>query len=313
MDSNFTKGKAYKIEPNRLNRFDLGEPVPHTQRYKNNDVVKYNNIYKNNVNKIGKDEIKRQRYEEEEEEEEDYDRKIEINDKIEALIGEEIDEIKMMIMITSKMWILIIMTTIIANENLQGNNAIALIKDWKREDHEKGSGDDYHNNNHTNNKKDNNSIDKAVMEHRRRKKANNNEDYDEKRRAREQSYERRRRNDNDHDDDNYRRKPRSRKELPENPQLRPSSLSSIGSRASSRLSTVSGTPQRQARYFENEIRRQQTHLRRLYAAAEWITTSANSVERTEIEAQINDVEYYIEDLEDQLEDLKQQSRTSSSK
>ena len=63
--------------------------------------------------------------------------KIEINDKIEAPIGEEIDEIKMMIMITSKMWILIIMTTIIANENLQGNNAIALSKDWKRENHER--------------------------------------------------------------------------------------------------------------------------------------------------------------------------------
>ena len=70
-------------------------------------------------------------------------------------------------------------------------------------------------------------------------------------------------------------KTKKSKELPENPQLRPSSLSSIGDRASSRLSTVSGTPQRQARYFENEIRRQQTHLRRLYAATEWITTSAN--------------------------------------
>ena len=95
-------------------------------------------------------------------------------------------------------------------------------------------------------------------------------------------------------------------------QHRPSSRSSSGSRASSRLSTVSGTPQRQARYFENEIRRQQTHLRRLYAAAEWITTSANSVERTEIEAQISDVEYYIEDLEDHLNELREQSETSSS-
>jgi hypothetical protein len=75
---------------------------------------------------------------------------------------------------------------------------------------------------------------------------------------------------------------------------------------------VSGTPQRQARYFENEIRRQQTHLRRLYAAAEWIRTSGNESERVEIEAQIHDVEYYIEDLEDQLDDLKIQSRKAQS-
>ena len=93
---------------------------------------------------------------------------------------------------------------------------------------------------------------------------------------------------------------------------RPSSRGSIGSRASSRLSTVSGTPQRQARYFENEIRRQQTHLRRLYAAAEWIRTSGNESERVEIEAQIHDVEYYIEDLKDQLDDLKIQSRKAQS-
>ena len=93
---------------------------------------------------------------------------------------------------------------------------------------------------------------------------------------------------------------------------RPSLRGSIGSRASSRLSTVSGTPQRQARYFENEIRRQQTHLRRLYAAAEWIRTSGNESERVEIEAQIHDVEYYIEDLKDQLDDLKIQSRKAQS-
>ena len=74
---------------------------------------------------------------------------------------------------------------------------------------------------------------------------------------------------------------------------------------------MSGTPQRQARYFENEIRRQQTHLRRLYAAAEWIRTSGNESERVEV-AQIHDVEYYIEDLKDQLDDLKIQSRKAQS-
>ena len=142
LDSNLIPRERHnKIEPNRLNRFDLGEPVPHTQRgYKNNRRSQIQqHLQKQREQDRVSDEIKRQRYEEEEEEEEegDYDRKIEINDKIEAPIGEEIDEIKMMIMITSKMWILIIMTTIIANENLQGNNAIALIKDWKREDHER--------------------------------------------------------------------------------------------------------------------------------------------------------------------------------
>jgi serine/threonine protein kinase len=77
------------------------------------------------------------------------------------------------------------------------------------------------------------------------------------------------------------------------------------SRPSSRMSTVSGSPRRQALYFENEIRRQKTHLRRLVAAADWITSDAigDRRERDDIEAQIEDVQYYIDELEDQLEDL----------
>ena len=71
------------------------------------------------------------------------------------------------------------------------------------------------------------------------------------------------------------------------------------------MSTVSGSPRRQALYFENEIRRQKTHLRRLVAAADWITSDAigDRRERDDIEAQIEDVQYYIDELEDQLEDL----------
>ena len=86
------------------------------------------------------------------------------------------------------------------------------------------------------------------------------------------------------------------------------------SRGSSRMSTITGSPRRQALYFENEIRRQQTHLRRLYAAAEWITSDApeDRRERDDIENQIQDVLYYIDDLEDQLQDLKQALQENSS-
>ena len=51
-------------------------------------------------------------------------------------------------------------------------------------------------------------------------------------------------------------------------------------------------------------------MRRLYAAAEWVTSDApeDRREKDDIENQIDDVLNYIDDLEIQLQELKQESQ-----